>query len=48
MRVILEFEKSAPNPPVYSEYGYEKLEKNEYGAGTLKMGMGRVWVWVWV
>ena len=32
--------------PVYSGYGYEKLKKNEYWAGTLKMGMGRVWVWV--
>ena len=28
--------------PVNSEYGYEKLGDNGYGAGTLEMGMGQV------
>ena len=46
MGVTPEPERSARIRAVYSGYGYEKLKKNGYGAGTLKMGMGRVWVWV--
>ena len=46
MEVIFELEKSVQICPVNSGYGYEKLKKKGYGAGTLKMGMERVWVWV--
>jgi len=40
MRVVPEPENPTMNCPVNSGYGFEKLKKNGYEAGTLKMGMG--------
>ena len=45
MGVIPEPERPVLKRAICSGYGYEKYKKNRYGAGTLKMGMGRVWVW---
>ena len=40
--VISESKNSLRIRSVNSGYEHEKLEKNRYEAGTLKMGMGRV------
>ena len=46
VRVVPEQENPPRTPFVKSGYGYEKLGKNGYGAGTLKVGMRQVQVWI--